>query len=154
MDAPIAKRFCISPLEGGVVNLNAPWASSILKWPGSKGVDLSKTSWRAVPCESWRGLEFVTCRADRWFTTCASLHQQPEVNFLPRFGPQLISLEECSLRLHYSREIDLRENLDIVHITLPVAAPARLLPSKSQAGTSSSYTKVYSVIYDSGSVPE
>ena len=53
-----------------------------------------------------------------WNTT--PTHQQPEVNYLPRFGPQLISLEECSLRLHSPRGIDLLENLDIVHITLLV----------------------------------
>ena len=47
-------------------------------------------------------------------------HQQPEVNYLPRFSPQLISLESCSLRLQYSRKIDLLENLDIFHITLLV----------------------------------
>ena len=51
-----------------------------------------------------------------------TFHQQPEVNYLPRFSPQLISLEYRSLRLQYSREIDLLENLDIVHITLLVVA--------------------------------
>jgi hypothetical protein len=45
-----------------------------------------------------------------------SYHQQPEVNYLTRFGHQLISLEECPS----AREIDLLENLDIVHITLLV----------------------------------
>ena len=57
-------------------------------------------------------------------------HQQPEVNYLPRFSPQLISLEYSSLRLQYSREIDLLENLDIVHITLLVGRRdlAQLLP--------------------------
>jgi len=47
-------------------------------------------------------------------------HQQPEVNYLPRFGPQLICLERSPLRGDHSREIDLLENLDIVHITLLV----------------------------------
>ena len=47
-------------------------------------------------------------------------HQQPEVNYLPRFSLQLNTLEESSLRLYYSREIDLLENLDVVHITLLV----------------------------------
>ena len=47
-------------------------------------------------------------------------HQQPEVNYLPRFSPQLISLEEQTLRVYFSGEIDLLENLDIVHITLLV----------------------------------
>jgi hypothetical protein len=48
------------------------------------------------------------------------IHQQPEVNYLPRFGPQLISLEEQTLRVYSSGETDLLENLDIVHITLLV----------------------------------
>ena len=53
-------------------------------------------------------------------------HQQPEVNYLPRFSPQLIFLEYRSLRLQYSREIDYLENLNIVHITLLVADPMHL----------------------------
>ena len=50
------------------------------------------------------------------------VHQQPEVNYLPCFGPQLISLEE-----YFPVEIDLLENLDIVYITLLVGtcAPVR-----------------------------
>ena len=47
-------------------------------------------------------------------------HQQPEVNYLPLFGPQLTSLEESTLRVYFSGEIDLFENLDIVHITMLV----------------------------------
>ena len=49
-------------------------------------------------------------------------HQKPEVNYLPRFGPQLICLERSPLRGDHSREIDLLDNLDIVHITLLVVA--------------------------------
>ena len=48
-------------------------------------------------------------------------HQQPEVNYLPRFSPQLISLERYTLSVHRAGEIDLFENLDIVHIRLLVA---------------------------------
>ena len=48
-------------------------------------------------------------------------HQQPEVNYLPRFSPLLICLERSPLRVDRSREIDLFENLDIVHIRLLVA---------------------------------
>ena len=47
-------------------------------------------------------------------------HQQPEVNYLPRFSPLLICLERSPLRGDRSREIDLFENLDIVHIRLLV----------------------------------
>ena len=49
-------------------------------------------------------------------------HQQPEVSYLPRFSPQLISLERYTLSLHRAGEIDLFENLDIVHIRLLVEA--------------------------------
>ena len=49
--------------------------------------------------------------------------QQPEVNCLPRFSPRLISLEESTLRIYSSGEINLLENLDIVHITLLVDPP-------------------------------
>ena len=52
---------------------------------------------------------------------CAPLHQQPEVNYLPRFSPLLICLERSPLRGDRSRQIDLFENLDIVHIRLLVA---------------------------------
>ena len=48
------------------------------------------------------------------------LHQQPEVNYLPRFSPQLISLERYTLSVYGAGEIDLFENLDIVHIRLLV----------------------------------
>ena len=47
-------------------------------------------------------------------------HQQPEVNYLPRFSPQLISLERYTLRVYRAGEIDLFDNLDIVHIRLLV----------------------------------
>ena len=47
-------------------------------------------------------------------------HQQPEVNYLPRFSPQLISLERYTLSVYLAGEIDLFENLDIVHIRLLV----------------------------------
>jgi len=47
-------------------------------------------------------------------------HQQPEVNYLPRFSPQLISLERYTLSVYRAGQIDLLENLDIVHIRLLV----------------------------------
>jgi len=43
-------------------------------------------------------------------------HQQPEVNYLPRFSPQVISLERYTQSVYRAGEIDLFENLDIVHI--------------------------------------
>ena len=48
------------------------------------------------------------------------IHQQPEVNYLPRFSPPLISLERYTLSVYRAGEIDLFENLDIVHIRLLV----------------------------------
>jgi hypothetical protein len=51
-------------------------------------------------------------------------HQQPEVNYLPRFSPQLISLERNTLSVYRAWEIDLFEHLDIVHIRLLVADTA------------------------------
>ena len=45
-------------------------------------------------------------------------HQQPEVNYLPRFSPRLISLERYTLSVYRAGEIDLFKNLDIVHIRL------------------------------------
>ena len=51
-------------------------------------------------------------------------HQQPEVNYLPRFSPRLISLERYTLSVYRAGEIDLFENLDIVHIRLLVAGGA------------------------------
>ena len=47
-------------------------------------------------------------------------HQQPEVTYLPRFSPQLISLERYTLSVYRAGEIDLFKNLDIVHIRLLV----------------------------------
>ena len=47
-------------------------------------------------------------------------HQQPEVNYLPRFSPQLISLERYTLSVYRAGGIDLFENLDIVHTRLLV----------------------------------
>ena len=59
-----------------------------------------------------------------WFTAVcrghAADHQQPEVNYLPRFSPQLISLERYTLSVYRAGEIGLFENLDIVHIRLLV----------------------------------
>ena len=52
-----------------------------------------------------------------------SSHQQPEVNYSPRFSPQLIFLERYTLSVYRAGEIDLFENLDIVHITLLVVSP-------------------------------
>ena len=51
---------------------------------------------------------------------CRHNHQQPEVNYLPRSSPQLISLERYTLSVYPAGEIDLFENLDIVHIRLLV----------------------------------
>ena len=48
------------------------------------------------------------------------IHQQPEVNYLPRFSLQLISLERYTLSVYRAGEIDLFENLDVVHIRLLV----------------------------------
>ena len=48
------------------------------------------------------------------------IRQQPEVSYLPRFSPQLISLEWYMLSVYHAGEIDLFENLDIVHIRLLV----------------------------------
>ena len=53
-----------------------------------------------------------------------SCHQQPEVNYLPRFSPQLISLERYTLSVYRAGEIDLFENLDIVLIRLLVVVLA------------------------------
>ena len=55
-------------------------------------------------------------------------HQQPEVNYLPRFSPQLISLERYTLSVYRAGEIDLFENLDIVHIRLLVVLQRVLAP--------------------------
>ena len=49
-------------------------------------------------------------------------HQQPKVNYLPRFSSQLISLERYMLSVYRAGEIDLFENLDIVHIRLLVVS--------------------------------
>ena len=49
------------------------------------------------------------------------------MNYLPRFSPQLISLERYTLSVYRAGEIDLFENLDIVHIRLLVAAHTRVL---------------------------
>ena len=38
-------------------------------------------------------------------------HQQPDVNYLPRSSPQLISLERSMLSIYCAGEIDLFENL-------------------------------------------
>ena len=50
----------------------------------------------------------------------ANSHQQPEVNYLPRFSPQLVSPVMYTLSVYIAGEIDLLENLDTVHITLLV----------------------------------
>ena len=55
------------------------------------------------------------------FSALGNHHQQPEENHLPRFSPQLISLERYTLSVYRAGEIDLFENLDIVHIRLLVA---------------------------------
>ena len=55
------------------------------------------------------------------------LHQQPEENYLPCFS-QLISLERYTLRVYRAGEIDLFENLDIVHIRFLVAVTVSSVP--------------------------
>ena len=62
------------------------------------------------------GDPFLGSGVDRSFGS----HQQPEVNYLPRFSPQLISLERYTLSVYRAGEIDLFENLDKVHIRLLV----------------------------------
>ena len=52
-------------------------------------------------------------------------HQQPDVNYLPRFSPQLISLERYTLSVYRAGGIDHFENLDIVRIRLLVGVCAR-----------------------------
>ena len=42
------------------------------------------------------------------------------MNYLPRFSPQLISLERYTLSVYRAGDIDLFENLDIVHLRLLV----------------------------------
>ena len=59
-------------------------------------------------------------RAHRQVASLPHDHQQPEVNYLPRFCPLLICLERSPPRGDRSREIHLIENLDIVHIRLLV----------------------------------
>jgi len=44
------------------------------------------------------------------------------LNYLPRFSPQLISLERYALSVYRAGEIDLFENLDIDQIKLLVVA--------------------------------
>ena len=48
-----------------------------------------------------------------------AIHQEPEVNYLSHFGP-LIFLERYTLSVYRAGEINLFENLDIVHIRLLV----------------------------------
>ena len=55
-------------------------------------------------------------------TESRTSHQQPEVNYLPRVSPQLISLTTYTLSVYIAGEIDLFENLDIVQIRLLVDA--------------------------------
>ena len=64
--------------------------------------------------------------------SCA-LHQQPEVNYLHRFSPQLISLERYTLSVYRAGEIELFGNLDIVHIRLLVEESVN--PSEAQLQT-------------------
>ena len=45
------------------------------------------------------------------------------MNSLPRFSPQLISLERYTLSVYRAGAIDIFENLDIVHIRLLVVGP-------------------------------
>jgi len=56
-----------------------------------------------------------------------AIHQQPEVNDLPRFSPQLISLERYTLSVYRAGEIDLFENLDIVHNRLLVDVQEKVI---------------------------
>jgi len=52
-------------------------------------------------------------------------HRQPEVNNLPHFSPQLFPLERQMLSFYRAGEIDLFENLDIVHMRLLLAVERR-----------------------------
>ena len=47
-------------------------------------------------------------------------HQQPEVNYLPRFSPTLMSFDRYTLSVYRTGEIDLFENLFLVDIRLLV----------------------------------
>ena len=66
-------------------------------------------------------------------STC-EYHQQPEVNHLPRFSPQLISPARYTLSVYRAGEIDLFENLDQVHIfgALVLCIKPTLSPPKPQ----------------------
>jgi hypothetical protein len=82
-----------------------------------KGVQTSMAQ-----CRSTAIIEMI-----KWIRTsrlsikkCLSCHQQPEVKYLPRFSPLLIRLEGSPLRGDRSREIELFESLDMVHIRLLV----------------------------------
>ena len=72
-------------------------------------------------CQETRGWDSGVATG-RWrcVSTTVGSHQQPEVNYLLRFSPLLICLERSPLRGDRSRQIDLFENLDIVHIRLLV----------------------------------
>ena len=50
----------------------------------------------------------------------APYHPQPDVKYLPLFSPQLISPAMYTLSVYIAGEIDLLENLDVIHITLLV----------------------------------
>jgi len=74
-----------------------------------------------------------------------AFHQQPEASYLPRFSSQLISLERYTLSVYRAGEIDLFENLDIVHIRLLVVdfrskslTPFELLHVRAEAAPSDS----------------
>ena len=69
-----------------------------------------------------------------WGCAHRVFHQQPEVNYFPRFSPQLISLERYTLSVYRAGEIDLFENLDIVHIRLLVVARMCVAAPKRSRG--------------------
>ena len=78
----------------------------------------------------------------------ARSHQQPDVNSLPRFSSQLISLERYTLSVYGEGEIDLFEKLDIVNIRLLVKAGRQAAcpcPCTSAAGPPILYAKSFNL---------
>ena len=56
---------------------------------------------------------------------CTKCHQQPQVEVFTPFQPSVDSLERYTLSVYRAGEIDLFENLDIVHIRLLVVPSVR-----------------------------
>jgi hypothetical protein len=66
-----------------------------MKWIRTRRLSIKK-SLSYAGCKSWQG------KGSR-----LHFHQQPEVNYLPRFSPQLIPLERYTLSVYRAGEIDL-----------------------------------------------